>query len=136
MEVKEEKHKPMENTNHLAEQSNASKETNENDDPVVHEIPVFLAQSLAKQLFMFQVNHICFSRINTKVYDTHLHLPQIQPYSSILTFCSTPCDHVQCLMILLKLYHQNSKRSNTKLKLLWRLIPTQQIMMFRQVKKY
>ena len=25
------------------------------DDPVVHEIPVFLAQSLAKQLFLYQV---------------------------------------------------------------------------------
>ena len=25
------------------------------DDPVVHEIPVFLAQSLSKQLFLYQV---------------------------------------------------------------------------------
>lgn len=27
----------------------------EEEDPVVHEIPVFLAQSLAKQLFLYQV---------------------------------------------------------------------------------
>ena len=28
------------------------------DDPVVHEIPVFLAKSLAKQLFLYQVNYL------------------------------------------------------------------------------
>ena len=54
MEVKGEKYKHAETTNHLTEPSNAMQETNA-DDPVVHEIPVFLAQSLAKQLFMFQV---------------------------------------------------------------------------------
>jgi len=27
----------------------------DDDDPVVHEIPVFLAKSLAKQLFLYQV---------------------------------------------------------------------------------
>ena len=29
--------------------------SNADDDPVVHEIPVFLAKSLAKQLFLYQV---------------------------------------------------------------------------------
>ena len=32
-----------------------NKDIEEEDDPVVHEIPVFLAQSLAKQLFLYQV---------------------------------------------------------------------------------
>lgn len=31
-----------------------NKDVEEEDDPVVHEIPVFLAQSLAKQLFLYQ----------------------------------------------------------------------------------
>ena len=29
----------------------------DDDDPVVHEIPVFLAKSLAKQLFLYQVRN-------------------------------------------------------------------------------
>ena len=35
------------------------------DDPVVHEIPVFLAKSLAKQLFLYQVN-VSFSIMSIK----------------------------------------------------------------------
>ena len=31
-------------------------QNNDNDDPVVHEIPVFLAKSLAKQLYLYQVS--------------------------------------------------------------------------------
>ena len=40
---------PKDNAKHEHQQS-----ADEND-PVVHEIPVFLAQSLAKQLFLYQV---------------------------------------------------------------------------------
>ena len=40
-------------------QNNVSNESKniDDDDPVVHEIPVFLAKSLAKQLFLYQVKH-------------------------------------------------------------------------------
>lgn len=37
--------------------SNESKNIDDDDDPIVHEIPVFLAKSLAKQLFLYQVKH-------------------------------------------------------------------------------
>ena len=38
-------------------QNNVSNESKniDDDDPIVHEIPVFLAKSLAKQLFLYQV---------------------------------------------------------------------------------
>ena len=35
--------------------SNNTPPNADDDDPVVHEIPVFLAKSLAKQLFLYQV---------------------------------------------------------------------------------
>ena len=40
-------------------QNNVSNESKniDDDDPIVHEIPVFLAKSLAKQLFLYQVKH-------------------------------------------------------------------------------
>ena len=38
--------------------NNHNPEISDNDDPVVHEIPVFLAQSLAKQLFLYQVSDL------------------------------------------------------------------------------
>ena len=37
--------------------SNRTPEVVDEDDPVVHEIPVFLAQSLANELFLFQVKY-------------------------------------------------------------------------------
>ena len=36
--------------------SNNTPPNADDDDPVVHEIPVFLAKSLAKQLFLYQVS--------------------------------------------------------------------------------
>ena len=48
-------------------QNNVSNESKniDDDDPVVHEIPVFLAKSLAKQLFLYQVKHsVVMSRHN------------------------------------------------------------------------
>ena len=46
--------------------SNKRLEIVDEDDPVVHEIPVFLAQSLANELFLFQVKYnINLSKILT-----------------------------------------------------------------------
>ena len=46
---------PMDCETPKGNSNQTNQHTEDEDDPVVHEIPVFLAKSLSKQLFLYQV---------------------------------------------------------------------------------
>ena len=51
-------HVPMDCHTPKSHPNRGNENADNEDDPVVHEIPVFLAQSLAKQLFLYQVRYL------------------------------------------------------------------------------
>ena len=68
------------------EEENHEKQSTENDDgddPVVHEIPVYLAKSLANQLYLLQVNR-CKKRLHTSHSKWHSCTKGTKEYNDLI----------------------------------------------------